>query len=431
MSGPIRQPLADVTTVTPTLNDKAVTIQANTVRTSSYTAIYNLFKTGFDAIYASVAALNTKLSLTGGTMSGPIAMGTNKITGLGTPTANQDAATKLYVDSQTGGSSTLDQVLTNGNLSQQDAGIKSLGLYDTANVGYGSLRLNSGVFEIRNANTNLVIRNENNSFRIHNFTNLDTSLVASARTFTFPNKSGTFAMLSDITGTVPTLNQVLTTGNTSQLNASIRTLGLFDPTYVNYGNVSLNNHVFIITNSSATQIMKMQDTVFSLGFHSNTKTVNLDSNLLSANRTFAFPDIDGTFAMTSYADTVAATAQGNAITSANAYTDTEVATRQLNYNLVNTGSGATNVTINATSGVATFTQTLSAKSNAYYNIDNTSILAGDKVEFSLYYEGAGFPIIMHYNTVANRIRFHVGNPAVDGGAGTATNADLVITFRKI
>jgi hypothetical protein len=39
-----------------------------------------------------------KLNLAGGTMSGAIAMGTNKITGLGTPTADADATTKLYVD---------------------------------------------------------------------------------------------------------------------------------------------------------------------------------------------------------------------------------------------------------------------------------------------------------------------------------------------
>jgi hypothetical protein len=41
----------------------------------------------------------TRLALAGGTMSGAIAMGTSKITGLGTPTADGDAATKAYVDS--------------------------------------------------------------------------------------------------------------------------------------------------------------------------------------------------------------------------------------------------------------------------------------------------------------------------------------------
>lgn len=39
-----------------------------------------------------------KLNLAGGTMSGAIAMGSNKITGLGTPTADTDATTKVYVD---------------------------------------------------------------------------------------------------------------------------------------------------------------------------------------------------------------------------------------------------------------------------------------------------------------------------------------------
>jgi hypothetical protein len=41
-------------------------------------------------------SIATKLPLAGGTMSGAIDMGTAKITGLGDPTANQDAATKKY-----------------------------------------------------------------------------------------------------------------------------------------------------------------------------------------------------------------------------------------------------------------------------------------------------------------------------------------------
>jgi hypothetical protein len=44
------------------------------------------------------AQLDAKLALAGGTMTGAIAMGTSKITGLGTPTDAADAATKAYVD---------------------------------------------------------------------------------------------------------------------------------------------------------------------------------------------------------------------------------------------------------------------------------------------------------------------------------------------
>jgi hypothetical protein len=42
-----------------------------------------------------------KLNLSGGTMSGAIAMGTNAITGMSDPSSAQDAATKAYVDTQT------------------------------------------------------------------------------------------------------------------------------------------------------------------------------------------------------------------------------------------------------------------------------------------------------------------------------------------
>ncbi len=55
---------------------------------------------GDDANFSTTItnSLATKLPLAGGTMTGAIAMGTSKITGMGDPTANQDAATKIYVD---------------------------------------------------------------------------------------------------------------------------------------------------------------------------------------------------------------------------------------------------------------------------------------------------------------------------------------------
>lgn len=52
------------------------------------------------------AALALKLNLTGGTMSGAIAMGANKITGLADPTLAQDAATKIYIDTIFGSTTT-------------------------------------------------------------------------------------------------------------------------------------------------------------------------------------------------------------------------------------------------------------------------------------------------------------------------------------
>jgi hypothetical protein len=55
---------------------------------------------GNDASFSTTVTNNlaTKLALAGGTMSGAIAMGSNKITGLGTPTSSTDAATKAYAD---------------------------------------------------------------------------------------------------------------------------------------------------------------------------------------------------------------------------------------------------------------------------------------------------------------------------------------------
>lgn len=70
-----------------------------------------------DGQTGAVSLSGTYLAKAGGTMSGAIAMGTNKVTGMGDPTSAQDAATKNYVDTAVIAPSNLTGVITSvGNV---------------------------------------------------------------------------------------------------------------------------------------------------------------------------------------------------------------------------------------------------------------------------------------------------------------------------
>ena len=77
-------------------------------------------------------SLATKLNLTGGTMSGAIAMGTNKITGAGDPTAAQDVATKAYTDSILGSATSAATSAAAAATSASDASTSASGAATSA-----------------------------------------------------------------------------------------------------------------------------------------------------------------------------------------------------------------------------------------------------------------------------------------------------------
>lgn len=62
MSGPQRTQLGTVATVTPTLTDKAIVSQTNTVKASTFQSIYNLFKTGYDTVYTTTSAVAAQIT---------------------------------------------------------------------------------------------------------------------------------------------------------------------------------------------------------------------------------------------------------------------------------------------------------------------------------------------------------------------------------
>jgi hypothetical protein len=97
---PLENPTFTGTVTLPTGTVTAGMILDGTIVNADINASAAIAQSKIDGLTTDLAA---KLALAGGTMTGAIAMGTNKITGLGTPTDSADAATKAYVDAVTEG----------------------------------------------------------------------------------------------------------------------------------------------------------------------------------------------------------------------------------------------------------------------------------------------------------------------------------------
>ena len=94
------------------------------------------------------------------------------------------------------------------------------------------------------------------------------------------------------------LNDVLTNGNTSLLNADIGQLGLFDAIAQNYGSLELNGSSFNFSNASNVATSALNNN--SLVFYPNSYTGQLlVPNTITTNRVYTFPDQSGIVALTS------------------------------------------------------------------------------------------------------------------------------------
>jgi len=107
---------------------------------------------------------------------------------------------------------------------------------------------------------------------------------------------GSFILSSNLT--VPTLNQVLTAGNTSLLDAKIGSLYLYDSTEFDYGYLSLNDSDFKFYDTFGPSVTMTRNAITLIGgIGGFNGTLSLP--VITANRTYTLPNATGTIALTS------------------------------------------------------------------------------------------------------------------------------------
>lgn len=162
---------------------------------------------------AQQTALDGKLNLSGGTMTGDIAMGGNNITGLGTPTNSSDAATKDYVDAVATGALTPKGSVTFANLPALSAANVNT-LYNVSDAFTTSADFVEGAGKNYPAGTNVVIINTgtdaNPVYKYDAMTGIiDTS--------SFATKTEVNGLITETTGTIGTSATTVTVNYTGTL----------------------------------------------------------------------------------------------------------------------------------------------------------------------------------------------------------------------
>ena len=170
---------------------------------------------------ATQSALDNKLNLSGGTMSGDIAMGGNNITGLGTPTNSGDAATKDYVDTVATGALTPKGSVAFANLPALTAANVNT-LYNVSDAFTTTADFVEGAGKEYPAGTNVAIINTGTaSSPVYKYD----AMTGIIDTSSFATKTEVNGLITETTGTIGTSATTATVNYTGTLIEAYATQG--------------------------------------------------------------------------------------------------------------------------------------------------------------------------------------------------------------
>ena len=203
---------------------------------------------------------------------------------------------------------TLNDVLINGNTSLLNANINELGLADSFNYNaYGSVTGDKSRINFFGSVDGYLGYVGQNSLGLLDFAGDFTTIIMGADILTasrkvkFQDKDGVVAYMDDIPPgplTTPTLDEVLTEGNTSLLGANVGALGLYDQAELAYGNITLSDGQFKFVTSGDNPVAYFEQG-FLLLYRTDTINANISTQLLTATRRYDLPNASGTIALTS------------------------------------------------------------------------------------------------------------------------------------
>ena len=219
-----------------------------------------------------------------------------------------DQSGVIALTSDIDAANTLNDVLINGNTSLLNANINELGLADSFNYNaYGSVTGDKSRINFFGSVDGYLGYVGQNSLGLLDFAGDFTTIIRGAdvltasRTVKFQDKDGVVAYMDDIPPgpiTTPTLDEVLTEGNVSLLGANVGGLGIYDSPGLAYGQITAADGQFQFTSYDDRPIVYFEQGSLGL-YRTNTINASINTQLLSANRSYDLPNASGTIALTS------------------------------------------------------------------------------------------------------------------------------------